>query len=414
MNVRPFAKSGFALIALGAAALLLAACSSDSGDGASSATATPTPSGGSASSAAATPTPSGDASAAPTATPTSAPAPASADPGGRIAFSIFLRESGQSDVYAVNADGSGLENLTDAPSRGSSLFPAWSPDGSRIAFVLQPVADTIIEHISVMDADGSNPANLTDSGSQDFQPAWSPDGSRIAFTSYRDDTTGDIFVMDADGSNPTNLTPGSLGRDTEPAWSSDGDRIAFVSDVGHDAYEIYVMNADGSGRTRLTEAADASIGSLLPAWSPDGNRIAFLLHSGGHYGLAVIDADGSGQAELANPQSGDVGLSADEPPAWSPDGSRIAFTAGVASEGGGVHLFVMSADGSAPPARLAENAHKGVWSPDGSRIAFAAYDTRGDSDIYAIDADGSNRTLLADMEPSFRIDGLAWQPASGG
>ena len=81
--------------------------------------------------------------------------------------------------------------------------------------------------IYVMDADGSNPTNLTNNGATDGGPAWSPDGGKIAFTSERDGNY-EIYVMDADGSNPTNLTNNSAW-DSEPAWSPDGSKIAFES-----------------------------------------------------------------------------------------------------------------------------------------------------------------------------------------
>src|SRR3990172_1844040 len=106
--------------------------------------------------------------------------------------------------------------------------------------------------IYVMDADGSNPTNLTNDGATDGGPAWSPDGGKIAFTSERDGNY-EIYVMDADGSNPTNLTNNSAW-DSEPAWSPDGSKIAFESYRDNNR-EIYVMNADGTAQTNLTNNA---------------------------------------------------------------------------------------------------------------------------------------------------------------
>ena len=417
MNVRQFAKSGAALIAMGAAALLLAACSSDSGDGGASPAATPTPSGGGASSAAATPTPSGDASAPPTATPTAAAAPASADLEGRIAFRG--NQDGSLRIFTVG--GSGLERLGD-DGHGTPHALAWSPDGSRIAFTRVVPEHTRVRsrdglEVFVMNADGSGETRLTNSNTADYEMAWSPDGSRIAFISARHDHLGDLFVMNADGSGQTFIA----GPARHPAWSPNGDRIAFTglpSDFTPESY-IHVVNADGSGETLLTETeSDAEIQNFTPYWSPDGSRIAYVSNSGDQRRLFVMNADGSDKTQLADGAVTTPRLGGDDPAvplAWSPDGGRIVYTAFIQSSHGAAitntyNLYVVKADGSSPPTLLAEEAHSGVWSPDGSRIAFIL-GVGSPSDLYVMDADGSNQTRLTDMR---HLDGAAWQPAPGG
>jgi Tol biopolymer transport system component len=94
-----------------------------------------------------------------------------------------------------------------------------------------------------------------------LSPAWSPDGSKIAFDSSRDDPYGEIYVMNVDGSNPTRLTSNS-GYDINAAWSPDSSEIAFQTDRDGN-FEIYVMNADGSKQANLTRNP-ASDGD--PAW----------------------------------------------------------------------------------------------------------------------------------------------------
>jgi len=172
---------------------------------------------------------------------------------GQIAF--ISDRDGNLDIYLMNADGSGVMQLTNDPS--NDTYPDWSPDGTRIAFT--SFRDGNWE-IYVMNADGSHATRLTDNGAQ--WPAWSPDGTRIAFNTVRDGNW-EIYVMNADGSDPRNLT-NSPDEDGSPAWSPDGTKIAFNSHRDGNE-EIYVMNADGSGLGNLTNNPAADGGA---AWRP--------------------------------------------------------------------------------------------------------------------------------------------------
>ena len=170
---------------------------------------------------------------------------------------LFLGDGGCGDfcfgLYVLNADGSGLRDLTRTlagggrPRAGPASDPVWSPDGRRIAFVR---LNTRLG-VYVVNADGTGVRNLTPKpiGAAYATPAWSPDGRKIAFASERDGNS-EIDLMNADGSGQRNLTR-NLAYDGDPAWSPGGQKITFVSNRDG-RYEVYVMNADGSGQRRLT------------------------------------------------------------------------------------------------------------------------------------------------------------------
>ena len=151
----------------------------------------------------------------------------------------------------MNADGSAQKNLgrNSGPSLGS---PSFSPDGKRIAFVAPPgdrpgEGDT---EVWVMNADGKARRQVTKSALSDWAPAFSPDGKRIAYVSVPVDELAEVFVMDADGANKVRLTENDA-VDFDPKWSPDGKRIIFTSQRDGDQ-DVYVMNADGTGQAQLT------------------------------------------------------------------------------------------------------------------------------------------------------------------
>ena len=160
------------------------------------------------------------------------------------------------------------------------------------------------DEIYVMDADGSNQTNLTNSNDlYEGSPSWSPDGTKIVFRSAGRGyfggagQNGDIFVMDANGSNQTNLTNG-VGSYHSPSWSPDGSKIVFSK-----SSEIWVMGSDGSNQIQISPNGGTA-GS--PSWSPDGSKILFSSLRAGVSEWAtevfVMDADGSNQTQISNPR----------------------------------------------------------------------------------------------------------------
>jgi len=186
-----------------------------------------------------------------------------------------------------------------------------------------------------MDSSGENLVNLTNDPADDWNPAWSPDGSQIAFTSIRDTGQGKlqyIFVMDADGQNVYQLT--YLSESDFADWSPDGSMIAFSSAVSGNL-EIYLTQADGSSEP--IQITHNDVQDIKPKWSPDGSQIVFVSGDEGNRNAFVMDADGSNVLELIN--NGSV-----ETADWTFDGRVRIF---MTDRGGyGCTDCVMNADGS--------------------------------------------------------------------
>ena len=280
---------------------------------------------------------------------------------GRIAFSrcAWNQEqlvcSGSTDIWAMNADGSGQVNLTNTAAVTEGR-PAWSPDGRRLAFNSLSGGSF---RIRIMDADGSNQVLFPVINAKDAE--WSPDGRRIAF-SHQVGSQGRIYVANVDGSGLTELTNGAHSADEIPQWSPDGGEIIFDRDNVH-----WIMDADGSNERQLAPATPREVNG--PSWAPDGASLVWHSHRDSgfdHNDLYVSTPAITGIRRLN--QTGALDLAPD----FSPDGSRVVFQSNEDPFFEAEDINVINADGTGE-VDLTNSPDQAEGTPDWQPLPVNSY-----------------------------------------
>ncbi len=283
----------------------------------------------------------------PTATPYPTPFFGTPIPTGTLQGRLLFQDASGGNIYAVNGDGTGLTRVT------TGIDPAYSPDGSKIAFSRW----TSPAGVYIANADCSN-EQLLFGAAQSLSPQWSPDGSQIVFTQQKGGTPDSHFCFGRYGcfsipadphwklgvvnvNDGTLFDPSSTPHSFAPTWRSDGTAIAYADgtfgvmgtiptggapfnlftqnpDVQspiysadgskivfmakqHDHWEIDAMNADGSNVVAVTRADPLLfyvVNNVAPTWSPDGKQILFLSDRGGKWQFFVVNADGTGMTQV--------------------------------------------------------------------------------------------------------------------
>jgi TolB protein len=242
--------------------------------------------------------------------------------------------SGAKEIWSMDYDGANQHQITHYNKLAMS--PAISPDGSKLAFMLNNGTQNIIQLLSL---DTNRLLSFSNQRGLNATPAWSPDGNQIAMSSsFTDDP--EIYIGDMNGGNRKRLTF-SPGIDTSPAINPKTGQIAFISSrqSAGSVPALYIMDGDGKNVRRLSGAGGDAV---TPAWAPNGQLLAFSWTRGyapGNYNIFVMDVSNGNLLQLTH------GAGANEHPSWAPDGRHIVFESNRAG-GRRKQIYTMLADGT--------------------------------------------------------------------
>ena len=320
---------------------------------------------------------------------------------------LFDQEILGSDIFVMDNNGENIINLTQTPEMEMSA--SWSPDGGQIVFDREVGEDE--SAIFIMEADGQNPQRLTFEPGRNFEPSWSPDGNKIAFLSDRNSASR-IHTMDTDGQNVQQIAHNQPKFDGPPVWSPDGRWLAFMSGDNQGGWGLYVTDPQGHNENLIVHWTRPRLSVLnwnRPAWSPDSQHLIYVVEEQNSEGLMKIRIDGDMPIQL---KTGELvnWLS----PVWSPGGNHLLFSAREAREPMFLveyRMLLMNLDTSQKHAFVLPGAFEKdwslfglVWGPDGSQLILSVSVGKKDHQHLLHLIDSTNETITLWMEDAYQAD----------
>ena len=316
----------------------------------------------------------------------------------RIAF--VGEPDGNSDIFSMNADGSGVTRLTDDPAQDE--FPLWSPDGHYLAFISNRYGSN---ELFLLDVDNSDLTRLTEVYNVNFV-TWSPDSQSVAFSSMEDGDQN-LYVLTLEDGAPKAIA-NSKDIEAMPNWSPNGDKITYVTMMDQMG-TLNSISPDGSDRETLFETD--TIAMYLPQWSPSGEKIVFIGDIDGIGDIYLYDTVTRQVTNLTESQTTDnIDLSA-----WSQDGQKIVFYM-LDYDEKDTDIYVLDV-ASTEAVQLTDTPGIDtvpVFSPDGQSIIFSTQREEYSGDVgmapqalYTMNADGSDQHKLLDV---MEIKQYVWSP----